>query len=116
VPEIKEFFWKWRRSHHPSAESSLDRWFHNLMREGAKGMSHIGVFGATVAEEMAGLDRDKSEAKSGRRTFAGGMGGGGGMEMEGAGSSAPPRAMLAEAAMPAPANGMSRSTTTSSAP
>ena len=27
VPEIKEFFWKWRRSHHPQTESSLDRWF-----------------------------------------------------------------------------------------
>ena len=27
VPEIKEFFWKWRRHHHPQTESSLGRWF-----------------------------------------------------------------------------------------
>ena len=25
VPEIKEFFWKWRRHHHPQTETSLDR-------------------------------------------------------------------------------------------
>ncbi|MGH9677824.1 MAG: copper resistance protein CopC, partial [Candidatus Acidiferrum sp.] len=27
VPEIKEFFWKWRRSHHPQTETSLGQWF-----------------------------------------------------------------------------------------
>ena len=27
VPEIKEFFWKWKRTHYPQTESSLDRWF-----------------------------------------------------------------------------------------
>ncbi|MDZ7617613.1 MAG: MG2 domain-containing protein, partial [Patescibacteria group bacterium] len=59
VPEIKEFFWKWRRSHHPSTESSLARWRHNLLREGGKGMANIGVFGATVAEEMDGLEAAK---------------------------------------------------------
>ena len=25
VPEIKEFFWKWRRQHYPHTENSLDR-------------------------------------------------------------------------------------------
>ena len=31
VPEIKEFFWKWRRQHHPQTETSLGRWFRNLV-------------------------------------------------------------------------------------
>ncbi|MFW5693286.1 MAG: alpha-2-macroglobulin family protein, partial [Thermoguttaceae bacterium] len=104
VPEIKEFFWKWRRSHHPGDENSLARWFHNLMREGATGMSHIGVFGATVAEEMDGLEEAESGvdvAKSGRvarRGMALGGEGGGGMAFD--------AAPMAEAAMAAPANGM----------
>ena len=32
VPDIKEWFWKWKRSHHPQTESSLDRWFYNLLK------------------------------------------------------------------------------------
>ncbi|MDY0167208.1 MAG: MG2 domain-containing protein [Thermoguttaceae bacterium] len=93
VPEIKEFFWKWRRSHHPSTESSLAQWFHNLMREGAKVMGNIGVFGETVAEEMDGLEMAKGEAKSGRpgRMQAIGEGGGrGGMAF----GAAPPGALM----------------------
>ena len=34
VPEIKAFFWSWKRHHHPQTESSLDRWFHNLTKPG----------------------------------------------------------------------------------
>ena len=34
VPEIKEFFWKWKRHHHPQTESSLDVWFNNLLKNG----------------------------------------------------------------------------------
>ena len=33
VPEIKEFFWKWRRHHQPATESSLDRSFGNLLKQ-----------------------------------------------------------------------------------
>ncbi len=77
VPEIKEFFWKWRRSHHPSTESSLAQWFHNLMRDGAKSMNNIGVFGATVAEEMDGLEEAKgmNREKSMVMRSGGGRGG-----------------------------------------
>src|SRR5262249_22746600 len=56
VPEIKEFFWKWRRHHHPQTESSLAHWFGNLLRRGEVGMSDLGVFGALVTEEV-GLER-----------------------------------------------------------
>ena len=38
VPEIKEFFWKWRRNHYPQTESSLDRWFGNLVKPSEIGM------------------------------------------------------------------------------
>lgn len=67
VPEIKEFFWKWRRHHHPATESTLDRWFYNLLKRGEIGMSNIGVFGEQVVEELAGLQsrRDRAEGRGG---------------------------------------------------
>ena len=56
VPEIKEFFWKWRRQHNPQTESSLERWFENLVRPDGGGMGDIGIFGGSVAEETLGQD------------------------------------------------------------
>ncbi len=55
VPDIKEFFWKWRRSHYPQTENSLARWFNTLVPPNTKGMGDLGVFGGTVAEEMEEL-------------------------------------------------------------
>src|SRR5687767_2657202 len=52
VPEIKEFFWKWRRHHNPQTEASVNQTFNNLLRRGERGMSNLGVFGATVIEEL----------------------------------------------------------------
>ncbi|MSR58152.1 MAG: alpha-2-macroglobulin [Planctomycetaceae bacterium] len=68
VPEIREFFWKWRRNHHPQTESTLDRTFYNLLRNGEVGMSNLGVFGDQVVEEFT-----KEGAMLSR---AAGMGGG----------------------------------------
>ncbi|MFI5455840.1 MAG: alpha-2-macroglobulin [Isosphaerales bacterium] len=45
VPEIKEFFWKWKRLHDPQTESSLDRWFANLLKPNEVGMQELGAFG-----------------------------------------------------------------------
>ena len=59
VPEIREFFWKWRRSHHPHRESNLTRWFRNLLKKGEIPMRNIGVFGhlvQTPGEGAAGRD------------------------------------------------------------
>jgi uncharacterized protein YfaS (alpha-2-macroglobulin family) len=53
VPEIKEFFWKWRRHHSPQGESSLSQWLGNLLRRGEIGMSNLGVFGERVVEEQS---------------------------------------------------------------
>ncbi len=48
VPEIKEFFWKWRRHHYPQHRIEPRRTGSgNLLRRGEIGMSNLGVFGAT---------------------------------------------------------------------
>lgn len=54
VAEIREFFWKWRRHHYPRTESTLDRFFSNLLKNGEIGMSNLGIFGDSVADEMSG--------------------------------------------------------------
>jgi len=77
VPEIKEFFWKWRRHHHPQTEENLSQRFDNLLAKGAKDMNFIGVFGGTVAEEMDELMQQLEQRVT---TYSGrgfGMGGGG---------------------------------------
>ena len=43
----------WKRSHHPQTESSLDRWFHNLLKPNEVAMQDLGVFG----EARASTDR-----------------------------------------------------------
>ncbi|HUQ69640.1 MAG TPA: MG2 domain-containing protein, partial [Planctomycetaceae bacterium] len=45
APEIREFFWKWRRHHHPQHEGSLDRSFANLLKPNETGMATLGAFG-----------------------------------------------------------------------
>src|SRR5205807_8204046 len=63
IGDIKEFFWKWRRHHQPQQQDSLARWEHNLTLPNKPGMSFIGVFGATSAEELDALgDRDDNLA------------------------------------------------------
>ena len=52
VPEIRKFFWEWRRHHQPHTESSLDRYFHNLLKSGELAMASLGVFGHLVADEL----------------------------------------------------------------
>jgi alpha-2-macroglobulin len=65
VPEIKEFFWKWRRHHRPQTRSSLDRGGGNLTPKGKKGMRYLGAFGHMVADtdqaregQWEGADRE----------------------------------------------------------
>jgi len=88
VPEIKEYFWKWRRHHHPQTEASLNRWFGNLVRSNEIHMGNLGVFGESVVEEMKGLeklkdrgDKDKKDTNESAPPMAPGPtgpGGGGG--------------------------------------
>ena len=97
VDDIREFFWKWRRSHSPQSETNLNRLFRNLSRPNAVVMQYLGVFGHLVADgdrqrksgiadesvsEMA-LDAaapmaaPMSRSASGSFNAAGGFGGGG---------------------------------------
>ncbi len=45
VPEIRAFFWKWRRMYQPRTESSLDPTSTNLVPIGQPGMQDLGAFG-----------------------------------------------------------------------
>ncbi|MHB9132173.1 MAG: alpha-2-macroglobulin family protein [Armatimonadota bacterium] len=51
VPEIKQFFWKWRRSHQPRMESSLDKGSGNLTPPGGAEMENLGAFGYMVVPD-----------------------------------------------------------------
>jgi len=66
VPEIKAFFWKWRRRHHARTEYSLARRFSNLV----SGMGYLGVFGATVVEE--GPEEGGQDGGTAQRIMRGG--------------------------------------------
>ena len=84
VPDIKEFFWKWRRHHQPQHQDSLAKYSHNITLPNKIGMGFLGVFGQTVAEEMdAALGQALGRADRGRETeyaaqgLRGGFGGGG---------------------------------------
>jgi len=61
VGKIKEFFWKWKRSHYPRHETSLSKGSGNLLRQGETGMGFLGIFGYSVADD------DKLEAKDGEK-------------------------------------------------
>ena len=74
VPDIKEFFWKWKRSHHPQTESSLDRWFHNLSKPDEVGMQNLGVFGGLPADRED-VPAGRAETTAPMRGMMGGMGG-----------------------------------------
>ncbi|HUV39323.1 MAG TPA: MG2 domain-containing protein, partial [Planctomycetota bacterium] len=52
VPDIKEFFWKWKRNHQPRQSCSLDKGGHNVLKRNEIGMSCLGVFGFSVADEL----------------------------------------------------------------
>lgn len=107
VANIKEFFWKWRRHHNPQTESNLNLYFDNLYRNGEHAMSFLGVFGASVAEDMNEITKEQQ-----RGAPRGGMGGGGGRF-----GMMRNRAMLADGmAMPAAAPMMAKAAAESSPP
>ena len=57
VPEIKAFFWKWRRSHQANTETNLDRFGHNMSLPNQTVMFNLGVFGGSVADEIVTKQR-----------------------------------------------------------
>ncbi|QDS98988.1 alpha-2-macroglobulin family protein [Adhaeretor mobilis] len=69
VPEIKEFFWKWRRNHNPRSETNLARHEAPLVKHNEIHMNNLGVFGESV------IDLVTSTAQ-GEGRGGGGFGGG----------------------------------------
>jgi uncharacterized protein YfaS (alpha-2-macroglobulin family) len=61
VPEIKRFFWKWRRQHRPQTESSLARRFFNLLKKNEIPMGSIGVFGHLMFQDVADHEREAAD-------------------------------------------------------
>ena len=45
VPEIKAYFWSWKRHHHPQTESSLGRWSGNVTKQDEIAMQDLGALG-----------------------------------------------------------------------
>ncbi|MCE9545631.1 MAG: alpha-2-macroglobulin, partial [Planctomycetia bacterium] len=104
VPEIKDFFWKWRRQHNPQTETSLDRVSGNLVFPRHPAMGDLGVFGNSVADEV------REDGAVNINTATGGMAdgrglGGGGVTLGPRGGMAKASAMAAPAA-PMAARGM----------
>ena len=69
VPEIRSFFWKWRRRHHPQTESTHARVFHNLLKKNETSMYHLGVFGHLVADTDEFGDTTLGTAISDKRGY-----------------------------------------------
>jgi alpha-2-macroglobulin len=93
VSDIKEYFWKWRRSHYPQHQTNLTRTSRNHVPPNQQPMLPLGIFGSTVADDMDivdGLAMDEGAMLGGAMAF-GGMGGMGG--------AAPGRAMMRGAEM-----------------
>jgi uncharacterized protein YfaS (alpha-2-macroglobulin family) len=64
VPEIRSFFWKWRRHHRLNQQSSLGRWFYNLSEKNEIPMKNIGVFGHLITPDTPGREQVTGEVKA----------------------------------------------------
>jgi uncharacterized protein YfaS (alpha-2-macroglobulin family) len=89
VPDMKQVFWNWKRRHQPQTESSLNRWFHNLLKPSEVPMRDLGTFGGI--DDAFGVTRNESTRVGSAMVGRGMVGGLGGMR-----GAAP----MAKAAMP----------------
>jgi uncharacterized protein YfaS (alpha-2-macroglobulin family) len=70
VPEIRSFFWKWRRHHQLNQQSSLARWFYNLLQKNEIPMKNIGIFGHLMVPDATGKEQIEEEKRAGSRVLA----------------------------------------------
>ncbi|HQH26940.1 MAG TPA: alpha-2-macroglobulin family protein, partial [Oligoflexia bacterium] len=68
VPEIRSFFWKWRRSHHLAMTSSLRQASHPLYRSAKEAMQPLGALGRDAADNELALNA--ADGAGGARTRA----------------------------------------------
>ena len=52
VADIREFFWKWRRTHRPTAETNLQRYSRTQVKPNSPMMQNLGIFGETIIDEV----------------------------------------------------------------
>ncbi len=67
IPDIKKFFWEWRRQHHVHDENSLARYSDNLIQPNAQPMGNVGLFGESAADEMVSDDGLALDGRQGIR-------------------------------------------------
>jgi len=99
VPDIKAFFWKWRRHHYPSQEHTAMKGSGNLHRSTEKPMRYLGVFGVQSADwgdkdgkKLAEVDAGGDEGGN----FGGGGGAGGARRYRSDAAPAPTMALAAK--------------------
>ena len=82
VPEIRSFFWKWRRSQYPRTEDSLGRQSGPEGKSNETQMGYLGSFGylATDMPQAGEAATASFESDTGQTIYSrrGGLGGGGG--------------------------------------
>lgn len=71
VPEIREFYWKWRRRHNKNQQTNVGRYFGLIYQNGITNMADLGAFGNSVAlldeEEAEGDSKKASDAVKSKR-------------------------------------------------
>jgi len=70
VPEIRSFFWKWRRHHQLNQQSSLERWFYNRLRKNEIPMKTIGIFGHLMMPDASDKEQIEEEKRAGAQVLA----------------------------------------------
>ncbi len=76
VPDIREFFWKWRRHHHPNRQDSLEAYSNNYPPRGKKTMQDLGLsiaVGAFDPSVRADAGIRRLNTRGGGDLFAEGM-------------------------------------------
>ena len=107
VGKIKDFFWKWKRSHNARHETSLSKGSGNLIKSGEIGMNFLGIFGYGVANEVTDDAEGKGEGlATNERQQSARNGLGGGMEMAADAAAPGARRMSKSKAAEASADGM----------
>ena len=56
IGDIREFYWKWRRRHHPRTEHNLARRSGNMALKNRPAMAFVGMFGASLADDLDAID------------------------------------------------------------
>ena len=77
VPDVREHFWNWKRSHQPNTEHTLSRMTNNMVRDYLDQMAFLGVFG-NISADVGGTRGLKSESAMAFGSAAPGAPGGGG--------------------------------------